>query len=162
VRMAFSVSRCRSPRTLRILLRGLVIALSLIAIIYIGFVALAQEDMKKLVAYSSIAHMGFVTLGFFMFSAAGCRRRAGADDLARFRLRRDVLLDRRHVRPGAFAADCRLRRCGQHDAQVCRLLHAFCDGQRRPAGHFRLCRRVHGHPRGRRSTSGWPSPLPRR
>ncbi|KFB71022.1 MAG: NADH-quinone oxidoreductase subunit M [Candidatus Accumulibacter phosphatis] len=52
-------------------LGGLVIALSLIAIIYIGFVALAQEDMKKLVAYSSIAHMGFVTLGFFIFSALG-------------------------------------------------------------------------------------------
>ena len=49
-------------------LSGLIIALSLIAIIYIGFVALVQEDMKKLVAYSSIAHMGFVTLGFFMFS----------------------------------------------------------------------------------------------
>jgi NADH-quinone oxidoreductase subunit M len=52
-------------------LSGLIIALSLIAIIYIGFVALVQEDMKKLVAYSSIAHMGFVTLGFFMFSALG-------------------------------------------------------------------------------------------
>jgi NADH-quinone oxidoreductase subunit M len=52
-------------------LAGLVIALSLIAIVYIGFVALVQEDMKKLVAYSSIAHMGFVTLGFFMFSALG-------------------------------------------------------------------------------------------
>ena len=44
----------------------LVIALSLIAIIYIGYVALAQEDMKKLVAYSSVAHMGFVTLGLFI------------------------------------------------------------------------------------------------
>ena len=52
-------------------LSWLVIALSLIAIVYIGFVALVQEDMKKLVAYSSIAHMGFVTLGFFMFSAMG-------------------------------------------------------------------------------------------
>ncbi len=50
---------------------GLVIGLSLIAIIYIGFVALVQLDMKKLVAYSSIAHMGFVTLGFFIFSAMG-------------------------------------------------------------------------------------------
>ncbi|MBK7898687.1 MAG: NADH-quinone oxidoreductase subunit M [Azonexus sp.] len=49
----------------------LVIAMSLIAIVYIGFVALVQADMKKLVAYSSIAHMGFVTLGFFMFSAMG-------------------------------------------------------------------------------------------
>jgi NADH-quinone oxidoreductase subunit M len=52
-------------------LSGLVVALSLIAVVYIGFVALVQEDMKKLVAYSSIAHMGFVTLGFFMFSAMG-------------------------------------------------------------------------------------------
>jgi NADH-quinone oxidoreductase subunit M len=52
-------------------LAGLVIALSLIAVVYIGFVALVQADMKKLVAYSSIAHMGFVTLGFFMFSPMG-------------------------------------------------------------------------------------------
>ncbi|MDR2837465.1 MAG: NADH-quinone oxidoreductase subunit M [Azonexus sp.] len=52
-------------------LSGLIIALSLIAVVYIGFVALVQADMKKLVAYSSIAHMGFVTLGFFMFSALG-------------------------------------------------------------------------------------------
>jgi NADH-quinone oxidoreductase subunit M len=45
-----------------------IVALSLIAIVYIGLVALVQHDMKKLVAYSSVAHMGFVTLGFFMFS----------------------------------------------------------------------------------------------
>ncbi|MEE2982465.1 MAG: NADH-quinone oxidoreductase subunit M [Pseudomonadota bacterium] len=44
----------------------LMIALSLIAIVYIGFVALVQQDMKKLIAYSSISHMGFVTLGFFV------------------------------------------------------------------------------------------------
>src|SRR6201999_2288358 len=44
----------------------LIIALSLIAVVYIGFVALAQKDMKKLIAYSSIAHMGFVTLGMFI------------------------------------------------------------------------------------------------
>ncbi len=44
----------------------LIIAMSLIAVVYIGFVALVQEDMKKLIAYSSIAHMGFVTLGFFI------------------------------------------------------------------------------------------------
>ena len=47
-------------------LDGFIIALSLIAVVYIGFVALAQHDMKKLIAYSSISHMGFVTLGFFM------------------------------------------------------------------------------------------------
>jgi NADH-quinone oxidoreductase subunit M len=45
---------------------GMMIALSLIAVVYIGFVALMQKDMKKLIAYSSIAHMGFVTLGFFL------------------------------------------------------------------------------------------------
>lgn len=45
-------------------LAGLMIALSLIAVIYIGLVAIVQDDMKKLVAYSSVAHMGFVTLGF--------------------------------------------------------------------------------------------------
>ncbi|KQW67969.1 NADH-quinone oxidoreductase subunit M [Methylibium sp. Root1272] len=48
-----------------------VIALSLIAVLYIGLVALVQQDMKKLVAYSSIAHMGFVTLGFFIFNELG-------------------------------------------------------------------------------------------
>ncbi|CAM5796202.1 NADH-quinone oxidoreductase subunit M [Rhizobacter fulvus] len=48
-----------------------IIALSLIAVVYIGFVALVQQDMKKLVAYSSIAHMGFVTLGFFIFNELG-------------------------------------------------------------------------------------------
>jgi NADH-quinone oxidoreductase subunit M len=52
-------------------LSGFVIALSLIAVVYIGLVALVQADMKKLVAYSSIAHMGFVTLGFFMFNQLG-------------------------------------------------------------------------------------------
>jgi NADH-quinone oxidoreductase subunit M len=51
-------------------LAWLMIALSLIAVIYIGFVALVQADMKKLIAYSSIAHMGFVTLGFFVIFAA--------------------------------------------------------------------------------------------
>jgi NADH-quinone oxidoreductase subunit M len=51
---------------------GMMIGLSLIAIVYIGFVALMQKDMKKLIAYSSIAHMGFVTLGFFLlWSTAG-------------------------------------------------------------------------------------------
>ncbi len=50
---------------------GLMIALSLIAVIYVGLVALVQQDMKKLVAYSSVAHMGFVTLGFFIFNDLG-------------------------------------------------------------------------------------------
>jgi NADH-quinone oxidoreductase subunit M len=52
-------------------LAGFIITLSLIAVVYIGLVAIAQTDMKKLIAYSSIAHMGFVTLGFFIFNAYG-------------------------------------------------------------------------------------------
>ncbi|TXT24414.1 MAG: NADH-quinone oxidoreductase subunit M [Gallionellaceae bacterium] len=52
-------------------LAGAMIVLSLIAVVYIGLVALAQSDMKKLIAYSSVSHMGFVTLGFFIFNAYG-------------------------------------------------------------------------------------------
>ncbi len=52
-------------------LAPMMITMSLVAVIYIGLVALVQADMKKLVAYSSIAHMGFVTLGFFMFNETG-------------------------------------------------------------------------------------------
>jgi NADH-quinone oxidoreductase subunit M len=47
------------------------VTLSLIAVVYVGLVAMVQQDMKKLVAYSSVAHMGFVTLGFFMFNDLG-------------------------------------------------------------------------------------------
>ena len=93
------------------------IGLSLVAVVYIGFVALVQEDMKKLIAYSSIAHMGFVTLGFFIawaiYSGTGAterhrrighHRRHGADDLPRVHLRRTcslcvgVMYDRMHSR----------------------------------------------------------------
>lgn len=52
-------------------LAGFMIVLSLIAVIYIGLVAIVQDDMKKLVAYSSVGHMGYVTLGFFVFNTAG-------------------------------------------------------------------------------------------
>ena len=52
-------------------LSGFVITLSLIAVVYIGLVALVQTDMKKLIAYSSISHMGFVTLGIFLFNPQG-------------------------------------------------------------------------------------------
>jgi NADH-quinone oxidoreductase subunit M len=52
-------------------LSGMMIGLSLIAVVYIGLIALVQADMKKLIAYSSVSHMGFVTLGFFLFNAYG-------------------------------------------------------------------------------------------
>jgi NADH-quinone oxidoreductase subunit M len=63
---------------------GLVIGLSLVAVVYIGFVALAQQDMKKLIAYSSIAHMGFVTLGTFV--AFGLVHDGASPDAARLGL----------------------------------------------------------------------------
>jgi NADH-quinone oxidoreductase subunit M len=50
---------------------GLMIGLSLVAVVYVGLVSVVQQDMKKLVAYSSVAHMGFVTLGFFIFNDLG-------------------------------------------------------------------------------------------
>jgi NADH-quinone oxidoreductase subunit M len=52
-------------------LAGFMIFLSLVAVVYIGLVALVQTDMKKLIAYSSISHMGFVTLGLFIFNTQG-------------------------------------------------------------------------------------------
>jgi NADH-quinone oxidoreductase subunit M len=64
---------------------GLMIALSLIAVVYIGFVALMQKDMKKLIAYSSIAHMGFVTLGMFLFWSIAADTGAGRDVPVRWR-----------------------------------------------------------------------------
>ena len=94
----------------------LIIGLSLIAVVYIGFVALVQPDMKKLIAYSSIAHMGFVTLGAFLafdIQAAtgalqgavdGPRRRDGADDLARPDLGRAVPVRRRACTTACTAA----------------------------------------------------------
>ncbi len=129
-------------------LSGFVITLSLIAVVYIGFVALVQADMKKLIAYSSISHMGFVTLGFFLFSQLGVEGGARADDLARLRVGGDVPLRRRDVRPHAQPADRRLRRRGQHDAEVRRVHDAVRDGQRRAAGDLRLRRRVPGDPGG--------------
>ena len=60
-------------------LAGFMIVLSLIAIVYIGFVALAQQDMKKLIAYSSVSHMGFVTLGFFIVFSIMEQAGPGAD-----------------------------------------------------------------------------------
>ncbi|MBP6216391.1 MAG: NADH-quinone oxidoreductase subunit M, partial [Luteimonas sp.] len=62
----------------------LVIALSLIAVVYVGLVALVQEDMKKLIAYSSVSHMGFVTLGTFI--AFALIRDTGNSDAAQLGL----------------------------------------------------------------------------
>jgi hypothetical protein len=116
-------------------------------VVYIGFVALVQTDMKKLVAYSSIAHMGFVTLGFFIFNQIGVEGAIvqmmshGFISGAMF-LCIGVMYDRMHSRNiadygGVVNTMPKLRRL--HDA--------VRDGQLRPAGHQRLRRRVLRDPR---------------
>ena len=76
-----------------------IVVISLIAVVYIGFVALVQQDMKKLIAYSSISHMGFVTLGFFIafmiHNNTGSYSGHGADDFTWLYSRRHVPLCRR-------------------------------------------------------------------
>jgi NADH-quinone oxidoreductase subunit M len=120
--------------------------LSLIAVIYIGLVALVQKDMKKLVAYSSIAHMGFVTLGFFMFNPMSVQGGIvqmishGFISGAMF-LCIGVLYDRMHSRQIAdYGGVVNLM------PKFAALLRAVLDGQLRPACDLRLRRRVHGHP----------------
>jgi NADH:ubiquinone oxidoreductase subunit 4 (subunit M) len=124
----------------------LMIALSLVAVIYVGLVAMVQKDMKKLVAYSSVAHMGFVTLGFFIFNDLGVSGGLvqmiahGFVSGAMF-LSIGVLYDRVHSRE-----ICRLWRRGQHHAQLHGVCLAVCHGQLRAAGNRRVCGRVDGDP----------------
>ena len=75
----------------------LIYALSIIAIIYTSLVALVQEDMKKLIAYSSVAHMGFVTMGIFAANTAGRAGRGLSDGQPRPRLGRAVPVRRRRL-----------------------------------------------------------------
>jgi NADH-quinone oxidoreductase subunit M len=112
----------------------LIFALSVIAIVYTSLVALVQRDMKKLIAYSSVAHMGFVTMGIFAFNRQGRRARSpdalhGLVSGALF-LCVGVVYDRMHTREiAAMAASpttCRLRLA----------VHALHHGQCRPARHL--------------------------
>ena len=117
--------------------------------IYIGLVALVQQDMKKLVAYSSVAHMGFVTLGFFIFNELGVAGGIvqmishGFVSGAMF-LCIGVLYDRVHSREiAAYGGVVNTM------PKFAALRGAVRDGQLRPAGHRRLRRRVDGDPRRR-------------
>ncbi len=126
----------------------LIITLSLIAVIYIGFVALVQQDMKKLIAYSSIAHMGFVTLRVLhpVHHPPALRRDHwrrdgdpgwhGPDDLPRVHRGGPVPVRRRTLRSGPLPRDRRLWRGHPHHALVRRLPGLFRHGQRGPAGHI--------------------------
>ena len=139
------------------LLAPVIIALSLIAVIYIGLVALVQTDMKKLVAYSSIAHMGFVTLGFFIFNELGVEGAIvqmishGFVSGAMF-LCIGVLYDRVHSRQIADYGGV-----VNTMPKFAAFVDAVRDGQLRPAGHRRFRRRVDGDPGApSSSTSGSP------
>ena len=120
----------------------MVFALSVIAIIYTSLVALVQEDMKKLIAYSSVAHMGFVTMGLFSGNTQGVQGAVfqmvshGLVSGALF-LCVGVVYDRLHTREIAAYGGLvnRMPRYAVADAGV----H---DGECRPAGHVRLRRRV--------------------
>ena len=120
----------------------LVFVLSGIAVVYTSLVALAQRDMKKLIAYSSVAHMAFVTFGLFAFN------RQGIEGAMMVMLSHGLVsgalvpVRRRDLRPAAHPRDRPLRRpCRQH-AGLCLAVHAVHHGQRRPARHQRLRRRV--------------------
>ncbi len=125
-------------------LAGFVIALSLIAVVYIGLVALVQTDLKKLIAYSSISHMGFVTMGIFLFNGAGLEGAVLQMMSHGFVSGRTVPVRGRALRSHAHALDRRLRRRGEHHAGVRLVLHAVRHGQLRPARNQRVRGRVPG------------------
>ena len=116
----------------------------MIAVIYTSLVALVQSDMKKLIAYSSVAHMAIVTIGIFAFNAQGIEGAMivmlshGLVSAALF-LCVGVIYDRLHTREIARYGGLVHRMPG-----LCAVLHAVHHGLGRPAGHQRLRRRVPG------------------
>ena len=125
-------------------LAPLVYTLSIIAIIYTSLVAMMQEDIKKLIAYSSVAHMGYVTMGIFAANAQGIAGGDLPDAFTRSWSRQrsflcvGVVYDRLHTREIDG-----LWRLGQQHAQICdRGIHGLHHGQCRLAGNLGLRRRV--------------------
>ncbi len=125
----------------------LIYTLSVVAVIYTSLVALAQEDMKKLIAYSSVAHMGFVTAGIFTLNQQGIEGALfqmlshGIVSAALF-LCVGVVYDRLHTREIGP-----LWRAGEQHAALCLRLHDLHHGLRGSPGYQRLHRRVPGHGR---------------
>ena len=120
----------------------LIFALSVIAIIYTSLVALAQEDVKKLIAYSSVAHMGFVTIGVFTLTMQGLQ--GGIFQMLSHGIvsGRALPLRRRDLRPHAYPRDRGLWRARRPHADLRLLLHGVHARQCRAARHIRLRRRV--------------------
>ena len=125
----------------------LMVVLSIIAIIYGAYMALAQADLKKLIAYSSVSHMGFVTLGLFMFNIQGIEGavmqmvQSRHHDRGALSLRGDDL--RTHPQP----TDRRQYRTDQTDATVCDVPGHFCIVFVGIARHQQFCRGVYGSDR---------------
>ena len=135
-----------------------IIVLSLIAIIYGAIVALVQPDLKRLVAYSSVSHMGFVTLGIFVFTAAGRPGRDPADDQPRPDHGRAVPARRRHLRADPRPDDREDGRPRREDAGLRRGLRVLRVRLGRPARPVRVRRRV---PDAGRHVRGQSRPRPR-
>ena len=120
----------------------LMFALGVAAILYTSLVAFAQKDMKKLIAYSSVAHMGFVTLGVFSGTFQGAQG-AVFQMISHGIVSGALFLSRRHrLRPDAHARNRGLWRARRPDADLCLRFHGLHHGQCRPAGHKRLYRRI--------------------
>ena len=119
-----------------------VFVLSGIAVVVTSLIALVQHDMKKLIAYSSVAHMAFVTFGLFALQPPGHRGRDDGHAQPRPRLGRALPVRRRDLRPPPHPRDRALRRAGRQHAQICLAVHAVHHGQRRPARHERVRRRI--------------------
>ena len=129
----------------------LIIVLSLIAIIYGAIVSIVQPDLKKLVAYSSVSHMGFVTLGIFVFQQQAMDGRRAPDGQPRPHHRRPLPVRRRHLRADPRPDHRAHGRPGGPDAGLRRHLRLLHARQRRAARSGRLRRRVpglRGHLRG--------------
>ena len=92
------------PRSLGPARSGSIFGLSMVAVVYTSLVALVQQDMKKLIAYSSVAHMAFVTIGLFAFNRQGIEGGADRHAQPRPRLGRALPVRRRGLRPAAHAA----------------------------------------------------------
>ncbi len=122
----------------------MIFGLSVVAVIYTSLVALVQEDMKKLIAYSSVAHMGIVTIGAFILniqSVQGSMFQMLSHGIVSAAL---FLCVGVRLRPHAHPRDRRLRRPGSSHAALRLRLHVLHPGEHRPAGPVGLRRRVPG------------------
>ena len=119
-----------------------IFGLSMVAVVYTSLVALVQQDMKKLIAYSSVAHMAFVTIGLFAFNRQGIEGGLVVMLSPRPGLGRALPVRRRGLRPAAQPRDRPLWRPLQQHAGLCPAVHDLHHGLGRPARHVGLRRRV--------------------